>query len=93
MGLSDCIECWQTPCECGYEYSCWSIQRKVEQIKTIMGKDEKEILEKLNQKEETPLCTPDIGERGGAIQDGKNLNPKQFESVIYQIPSKPKQRR
>tara|TARA_R110000851_G_scaffold283479_1_gene437049 strand:- start:357 stop:620 length:264 start_codon:yes stop_codon:yes gene_type:complete len=28
-------------------------------IKTIMGKDEKEILEKLNQKEETPLCTPD----------------------------------
>jgi hypothetical protein len=59
MGLSDCIECWQTPCECGYEYSCWSIQRKVEQIKTIMGKDEKAILEKLNQKEETPLCTPD----------------------------------
>jgi len=35
----------------------------------------------------------DIGERGGAIQGEKNLNPKQFESVIYQIPSKPKQRR
>ena len=35
----------------------------------------------------------DIGERGGPIQGGKNLNPKQFESVIYQIPSKkPKQR-
>ena len=49
MGLSDCIECWQTPCECGHEYSCWSIQRKVEQIKAIMGKDEKEILKLLNQ--------------------------------------------
>jgi hypothetical protein len=25
---------------------------------------------------------------GGAIQGEKNLNPKQFESVIYQIPFK-----
>jgi len=34
----------------------------------------------------------DIGERGGAIQGGKTLNPKQFESVTYQILIKPKQR-
>ena len=34
----------------------------------------------------------DIGERGGTTQDGKNLNPKQFESVIYQILTKLKQR-
>ena len=34
----------------------------------------------------------DIGERGGATQDGKTLNPKQFESVTYQILIKPKQR-
>jgi hypothetical protein len=35
----------------------------------------------------------DIGERGGATQDGRTLNPKQFESVTYQILIKPKQRR
>ena len=35
----------------------------------------------------------DIGKRGGATQGGKSLNPKQFESVIYQILMyKPKQR-
>jgi len=27
----------------------------------------------------------DIGKRGGSTQGGKSLNPKQFESVIYQI--------
>lgn len=30
----------------------------------------------------------DIGKRGGATQGEKSLNPKQFKSVIYQIPSK-----
>ncbi len=49
MGLSDCIVCWMTPCECGYEYRNWSIEAKIKQIKAIMGKDKKEILEKLNQ--------------------------------------------
>ena len=48
MALSDCIKCWQTPCECGYEYQCWSIEAKIKQIEAIMGKDKKEILEKLN---------------------------------------------
>ncbi len=23
MALSDCNKCWQTPCECGYEYKGW----------------------------------------------------------------------
>jgi len=35
----------------------------------------------------------DIGKRGGATQGGKSLNPKQFESVTYQILIKLKQRR
>lgn len=52
MALSDCIKCWQTPCECGHEYQGWTIKRKIKQIKAIMGKDEKEILEKLNQNKE-----------------------------------------
>ena len=61
MALSDCIKCWQTPCECGYEHQCWeiylidhvsievSIEAKIKQIEAIMGKDKKEILDKLNQ--------------------------------------------
>ncbi len=24
MSLSDCPECWNTPCSCGYEYKGWS---------------------------------------------------------------------
>ena len=47
MALSDCIKCWQTPCECGYEYQRWSIEAKIKQIEAIMGKDKKAILEKL----------------------------------------------
>ena len=49
MALSDCIKCWQTPCECGYEYQRWSIEAKIKQIEAIMGKDREEILEFLKQ--------------------------------------------
>lgn len=27
MSLSDCSECWSTPCECGREYKSWSVKR------------------------------------------------------------------
>jgi len=27
MSLSDCIKCWDTPCECGWEYRWWDIER------------------------------------------------------------------
>jgi hypothetical protein len=23
MGLSDCVDCWSTPCRCGTEYTNW----------------------------------------------------------------------
>ena len=48
MGLSDCIKCWQTPCECGHQYEGWSIERKLEMVKAVMGKDEAEIMARLN---------------------------------------------
>lgn len=28
MSLSHCPKCWDTPCECGYEYRNWSPQRR-----------------------------------------------------------------
>jgi len=26
MALSDCPKCWNTPCDCGYDYKDWSIE-------------------------------------------------------------------
>lgn len=26
MSLSDCPRCWDTPCECGWEYRGWSLE-------------------------------------------------------------------
>lgn len=27
MAMSDCIECWETPCACGHGYREWSDKR------------------------------------------------------------------
>lgn len=32
MALSDCEKCWETPCECGYQYRLWSIEKLHEHI-------------------------------------------------------------
>lgn len=29
MSLSDCEKCWDTPCECGYQYREWTTERLV----------------------------------------------------------------
>jgi hypothetical protein len=35
MGLSDCRECWNTPCCCGWGYRNWSLKRLEEQINLL----------------------------------------------------------
>ena len=37
MALSDCIECWQTPCECGHEFKNTSLDYKEVMTKSING--------------------------------------------------------
>ena len=37
MMLSDCPDCWDTPCTCGSGYKDWSIQRLMEQIEMLKG--------------------------------------------------------
>lgn len=32
MAMSDCLECWNTPCECGHDYQHWTIERLEAQI-------------------------------------------------------------
>ena len=36
MALSDCSECWETPCVCGWEFKDWSHERHVEFIKSTL---------------------------------------------------------
>lgn len=37
MALSDCIECWDTPCICGYDYRSWSEEKLQSQIKMLQN--------------------------------------------------------
>jgi hypothetical protein len=46
MPLSDCIDCWDTPCVCGTEYKHWSIERLEAQIKMLQGVIDKKKQEK-----------------------------------------------
>lgn len=32
MSLSDCIHCWSTPCECGWEYRTMTIETLQERV-------------------------------------------------------------
>ncbi len=35
MSLSDCIHCWSTPCECGWDYRNYSIETLQERVKML----------------------------------------------------------
>jgi len=37
MALSDCIECWSTPCECGHEFKNRSKEYKEKMTKSVNG--------------------------------------------------------
>jgi hypothetical protein len=36
MALSDCIECWNTPCICGHEYKNWPERTKIKHAATVL---------------------------------------------------------
>lgn len=37
MALSDCVNCWDTPCTCGWNWLFWSDARLEEMVKTLNG--------------------------------------------------------
>ena len=44
MALSDCRECWCTPCECGYAYRNWGKKGKDELVKAVQGYNTEDLL-------------------------------------------------
>lgn len=49
MALSDCIECWQTPCECGHEYKFYAQEGREKLTKAINGFSLKELFKFLEK--------------------------------------------
>lgn len=39
MALSDCEKCWNTPCDCGWEYRDWSVNHRIERAAAVLGID------------------------------------------------------
>ena len=47
MALSDCINCWDTPCTCGWSYLVWDnerIQRLIETLGLVLAYKNSNIL-------------------------------------------------
>lgn len=40
MALSDCQKCWDTPCECGWHYRKWPLERRAKLAETILKASE-----------------------------------------------------
>ena len=51
MALSDCTECWMTPCECGHEFKNRSPQYKETITKSINGFTIKDVFLWLSEKD------------------------------------------
>lgn len=37
MSLSDCEKCWDTPCQCGWEYRGYSREGRAKQAAVVLG--------------------------------------------------------
>ena len=51
MALSDCVECWSTPCVCGHEFKGTSREYKEIMTKSVNGFTIKEVFKWLKEKD------------------------------------------
>lgn len=49
MALSDCTECWSTPCECGHEFKHATQDYKEKMTKSINGHTIRDVIEWLDK--------------------------------------------
>ena len=49
MSMSDCSECWSTPCTCGHDYEGWSEENIIKQIEMLQR-----VLEEIRKKRTQP---------------------------------------
>ena len=50
MALSDCTECWSTPCVCGHDYKHWGMSQKDELTKAVNGHSINDVFEWLDSR-------------------------------------------
>lgn len=43
MALSDCIKCWNTPCDCGYDYGHMSKSARIDFAAVVLGITKEEL--------------------------------------------------
>lgn len=65
MSLSDCTECWSTPCVCGHEYKHWGMSQKDELTKAVNGHSINDVFEWLDSR--------------GYLTDYREMIQKEFE--------------
>jgi hypothetical protein len=51
MALSDCSECWSTPCQCGHEFLGSSQEYKETMTKSVNGFTIKDVFKWLGEKD------------------------------------------
>ncbi len=54
MSLSDCPECWDTPCTCGAAYKSMSLEYKIRLAAAVLGISEAEMLVIWNRRAPDP---------------------------------------
>lgn len=62
MSMSDCTKCWNTPCNCGYDYQDYNVEYFSEFIVDILShktpEERAQILQKALQNEKLKLPEP-----------------------------------
>jgi len=73
MALSDCPKCWDTPCECGYMFKDWSLERKQKMVNAILGNDKVKSDKMYNRKEVETIIDNCLQDFDNSYDNSKSL--------------------
>lgn len=63
MSLSSCEKCWDTPCECGWEYRNWTKERREKFASAVLGVKIEELRNAICAPEKYPMMNANIQNR------------------------------